>query len=249
MEIGDILTTVRGRKIVVEDVVNRLKNQGTFRAVIYQLIESNIIALKCAELDIDLDEEEFFRLREEKKCIMGLSDPLVFQKHLKMNGITYDSFNGYLRTEILREKLKPIIVTEEDIAEFFDDQGDRYSTASIARIVCKTKKKIQGILKEMRADGSDFVVMARKFSLEKNAKFAGGFLGDIRKGTLLPEIEERIFSATPDELIGPISESGFWTLYKVYAVNNAELTDSLRKFIVDQLFSDWFRHEVNTVLA
>ena len=78
-----------------------------------------------------------------------------------------------------------------------------------------------------------------KLSDTTNAKFAGGYLGNVRRGMMLPNIEEAVFSASQDDVVGPFSESGLWTLYKICAVHDSEPGAGLRDWVRNQMFNDW----------
>ena len=91
---------------------------------------------------------------------------------------------------------------------------------AIARIVCRTEQEIQNKLAEACGNNSDYFDLARKLSIQTNAKFVGAYLGDVRRAMMLPDIEEAVSSASQDDVVGPFSESVLLTLYKTCAVHD-----------------------------
>ena len=66
---------------------------------------------------------------------------------------------------------------------------------------------------------------------------------------LNPDIEKYLFSAAPNELVGPILQDGRWALYRVDDVQEPEYTEQLREQIAERLFVDWLENEVRVVPA
>jgi hypothetical protein len=249
MEMDSLITTVQGKPITVQDVVVYLKNKGLFRAAVYELIEKHFVEIICENLDIKLSDEDYYRLRERKKEMMGLGDPITFNEYLNKNGVKYEEFNSFIMTSILKDLLRDQVIPNQQVDEYMEKNRINLLAVSLARIVCRRKEEIEKIKEEILPDSSNFFDLAREYSLEDNAKFTGGYLGDIRRGMMIPDVEAAVFAATRDQVVGPLSEAGFWTLYKVCAVYNTEPTEVLRYKVRDQLFNDWLRREVNAVLA
>ncbi len=249
MKMDDVLTTVHGREITVEHVLARLKANGVFRRTIYELIEYHVVNLKLAELGIEVGDEEFLRRREQKKLMMGLSDPIALKNYKTTNGLNGESLDAYIEHLMKRDILREIVVTDEMISSAFDRERDRFSTATLSRIVCGSKKEAKKAVREAQGSVADFPSLAKEFSNDKQACYNGGYLGEIRRGVLPGDIESEIFASAPDSVVGPYQEGGHWTVYKVCAVHEPELNANLRAFLVDQIFNEWLRHQVNTVLA
>jgi hypothetical protein len=249
MQMDSLITTVQGRPITVQDVVIYLKNKGVFRAAVYELIEKHFVEIICDNVGISVSDEEYYRLRESKKQMMGLADPIVFNEYLNKHGVKYEEFNSFIMTSIQKDLLRDHVITEQQVDEYIEHNTLNLRAVSLARIVCRTKDDIENIKEHILPDSSNFADLAREHSIEMNAKYTGGYLGDVRRGMMIPEVEAAVFAATRDQVVGPFSESGFWTLYKVYVVHNTATTAAVRYKVRDQLFNDWLRREVNAVLA
>ncbi len=249
MEMSDILTTVRGREVRVEDVVVQLKVNGIFRRTIYEIIENYVVDAKFENMDIKLEDEEYFRRREEKKAMLGLADPISQKTYMEMNGLTPENIEAYFRFLIRKDILKEVLFTEERLNNAFNDGKADFATVSLARIVTAQHGEAEQVMEKANGIKVDFADLARKHSVERNTKFAGGYLGEIRRGVLPQAVEKAVFAAMAGELLGPFEEAGLWTVYKVLAVNEAELTASVRNYLHDKIFKEWLRSEVNTVVA
>lgn len=245
----NVLTTVRGTPIHTRDVLAHLKIQGLFRSAICELIEENVVLLKCGDAGIELDEDEFQRFRERQRAMVGLDDPVKFQAYLRMNGVTYDQWSRRARIAALRSRLKEKVVTEAMVADYYRRHRDRFTSVSVARIVCRGRDEAMAVDDLVRQPCVDFVQAAREHSVETSTRVSGGYIGILRKGLLPANIEEVVFAAGDGQVVGPFPENDLWSIYKVYSRNETELTDAMKTVIKDQIFSEWMRHEVQTVPA
>lgn len=249
MNMDDVLTTVRGQKILVSDVVTRLKANGVFRRTIYELIEQYVIDLACEGAGLTVEDEDFLRRRERKKMMMGLSDPLALNTYMKANGLTYDAMESYLHHAVMRDVLKESLVTEDLTVATFKRRERDFASVKLARIVVSSRKEADKLLRAARTSTCDFGELARDASAEGSTRFTNGYLGEVRRGMLPTEVDAAVFAAVPGDVVGPFQESGLWSLYKICDIHRPELTDSLRAYLHDQIFDEWLRHQVNTVLA
>lgn len=244
MEMQDVLTTVNGAPITVGEVTVQLKVNGTFRNAIYQLIEARVITAKSQELNIQISEREFYEYADTKRRLLGLLNAIDMNRYCKWHGILMDQWNDAVRLELLRKKLKEKIITDADVIQFFGEHKNDFVMAYVSRIVCAEQASAHQAKERIVAHREDFATVARKISMEKNTRIAGGFLGGIKPGTLPKPIEQEIFAAPPDSVLGPYEQSGYWVLYRVEEINTPALNETLRQQICDHLFGKWLQKEV-----
>lgn len=244
MEMQDVLTTVNGGPITVADVTVHLKVNGTFRNAIYQLIEARVIAAKSHELNIQISEREFYEYADTKRRLFGLLNAIDMNRYCKWHGVLMDQWNEAVRLELVRKKLKEKIITDANVIEFFGEHKDDFVMAYVSRIVCAEQMEVYQAKEQIVAHREDFAAVARRISMEKNTRIAGGYLGGIKPGTLPKLIEQEIFSAQPDSVLGPYEQSGYWVLYRVEELSNPTLNETLKQQICDHLFGKWLQKEV-----
>lgn len=249
MEMQDTLTTVAGEPITVADVITHLKCNGTFRNAIYHVIEKKVILQKCNELGITLTDHELHTHAEIKRRMLGLTNAVDLNQYCRWHGIVMEQWNETVWQELLRQKLQNTIISAEDVEVFFKEHKNDYIMASVSRIVCADQTAIQRAKERVYLQGEDFAAVARKVSLEKNTRIAGGYLGCIKYGTLPQTINQAVFSAKPGTVQGPFEQSGYWVLYRTEDHRNTELDESLRKNIKNRLFNQWLHRAVLSAKA
>lgn len=241
MEMQDILTTVGGEPITVADVIVHLKGNGTFRTAIYQLIEARVIIHKCKELGIEVSDHEFHAHAEKKRRLLGLANVIDLNRFCRSHGIVLDQWHNIVQQELLRHKLRDRIVSLKNVKTYFNEHKNEFVTASVSRLVCPDCEAAQQAKQRITVQGKDFATVARKVSLEKNTRIAGGYLGSVKYGTLPHSINTAVFSAEPGSVLGPFEQSGYWVLYRLEERRNTELDETLQKNIANRLFNQWLQ--------
>ena len=249
MLLDAVVTTVKGEAIRVGDVLAHIKLKGLFRNAIYELIEQRVLRQRLKEFGLAVSEEEVERRAQLNRAALGIDTPAYFEKYLHFYGVTAEQWYDSVRTEVICDTLKVYLVTPRKITEYYRRDPLRFASVSIARIVCRAREEAERVLAAVKDNQKDFVELARCFSADESTRLSGGYIGNVKRGMLPPEVDQQAFEAADNSVIGPFRENSLWTVYKVYAVNVPKLTDALKNVIRDQIFSEWLREQVCTVPA
>ena len=153
----------------------------------------------------------------------------------KMLGQSIKSFRSEfwfeMKDKIVSEKyqqkmLAKIIATKEDVFSFYKTYKDSLPVfpleAKIRHILIKTepsdniKKEAVNLLKEIKNRillGESFGYLAQSFSMDPGSKKNGGELGWVKRGSLLKNFEERVFTIKTNTISDPVeTEVGYHIL-------------------------------------
>jgi parvulin-like peptidyl-prolyl isomerase len=249
MQVDSVVTTVRGAQIRVGDVITQLKIKGIFRSTIYELIEQKVIDQSLQKLGIIVPEDEIAGKAMKLRLSLGIADDLLFRKYLKFYGISADQWSQHNRNLAKLEYLKQCLFSTRKVTESFRGDPLRFASVSVARIVSRTRSDADQVMKVIDLAEKDFVELALLYSADESTRLSGGYIGNVKRGILTPLVEDEAFESVNNQVIGPFSENGLWTIYKIYSVNVPKLTDALKDVIRDQLFREWLREQVCTVPA
>lgn len=249
MKMSDVLTTVNGKPISVQDVVDHLKVSGVFRSSIYKLIENEVVNAKARELGVVVTEEETDAHCDHRRRMMGLSGSQEISQFCRMHGVRWEHWKTASTLELLRQKVKGALITDSVIKEFFQQHQDALKMVCLSRIVCKDRETAEQVLATLQRGEADFSTLARRHSEEHHTRIAGGYVGCFKRGMLPGEVEPELFKAGLKQVIGPLSHAGSWSLYQVQEIFQAELNAATRSHIADKLFAEWLRRAVFTVKA
>jgi peptidyl-prolyl cis-trans isomerase C len=113
---------------------------------------------------------------------------------------------------LLKKKLTSSAnLTDENLQKFYDANKEKFRKEreiSTRHIILKSEEEAKQV-KEKLAAGEDFSELAKRYSVDPNAKVTGGEVGFHPKGTLLPEYEAAAFKLTKVGQISPITKTQF----------------------------------------
>ena len=88
-------------------------------------------------------------------------------------------------------------------------------------------------------DGGDWTALAAEYSDDPGSKEAGGELGVVSKGQMVPEFDESVFSLAKDEISQPIKTS-----YGYHIIQVTEITEA-KQYTLDEVKEDITSNLVN----
>ena len=136
---------------------------------------------------------------------------------------------------------------DADVQAYYDNNLDRYTEEvdlRVSHILLRTQDKeladvqaqAASIAAEAR-DGADFAELARRYSEDEGTRDAGGDLGRITRGQMVPEFEGAAFALEQDEVSDPVT-----SMFGVHVIKATEKSggtmqtlDEVRDGIVDLL--------------
>lgn len=136
---------------------------------------------------------------------------------------------------------------EAEVRAYYDNNLDRYTEEVNLRVshillrtqdqdVAEVQARAESIAAEAR-DGADFAELARRHSEDEGTRDAGGDLGPIARGQMVPEFEGAAFALEQDEISDPVT-----SMFGVHVIKATEKTggttqtlDDVRDSIVDLL--------------
>ncbi|OPY68877.1 MAG: putative peptidyl-prolyl cis-trans isomerase Cbf2 precursor [Syntrophorhabdus sp. PtaU1.Bin050] len=179
-----VLATIDGDKITLQEFNKELDKipmnmkmlvatESGKRNYLDRLIIKKLLLKEAGKAKVESDKEFQDRLADIK-------EQLLIEQVLKKK-ITADARQS-----------------DEDLKKYYEEHKEEFKKdreINTRHILVKTEeeaKQIQGKLKS----GEDFVELAKKYSIDPNAKASGGDIGSHPKGTLLPEYENAAFQLT-----------------------------------------------------
>ena len=137
--------------------------------------------------------------------------------------------------------------SDADVQAYYDNNLDRYTEEvdlRVSHILLRTQDaeladvqaQAESIAAEARS-GADFAELARRYSEDEGTREAGGDLGRITRGQMVPEFEGAAFALEQDEVSDPVT-----SMFGVHVIKATEKTggatqtlDDVRDSIVDML--------------
>lgn len=137
-----------------------------------------------------------------------------YQAALKKYGITEAELLAEVELNLIVQRLaaKDVKVTDEEVAKYFEEHKDEYSTPAKVRarhILLQTEAEAKDVLAQLQS-GADFAELAKKYSIDTGSKDNGGELGFFTEDQVVPEFGNAAFALKVGETSGIVqSQYGF----------------------------------------
>jgi peptidyl-prolyl cis-trans isomerase SurA len=194
----------------------------TRRRVLDDLVNEKIALEKVRELGIQVTSREVDAAIERIKQTNQLTHEDLIAS-LKKNGMSYEDYQGKIKSDLERAKLinlevkSKIIITEEKIAAYYDAHIDQFSSVErvhLAAIFLKQEKTADQeealtlfrkgeLLRSRIKNGEDFAEIAKRTSQGPGAR-EGGDLGFFETSALDPELIKIVEGMSPGDVSAPI---------------------------------------------
>lgn len=197
-----------------------------------EAIESKILLREALLLGVQVTSEEVDASIEQFRRELGSNE--AFMKALEDAGETLSDFRERQRKRLLagrmyygklRDLEKQVIVTEEDVAKYYEGRRSDFERPEEVRVRqifliarseedrAKARARLE-LLREEIAAGADFAELAKAHSQAPGAE-EGGIIGWLRRGDLVPELESAAFGLQKGEVSEVIESSNGLHLLKV----------------------------------
>lgn len=142
----------------------------------------------------------------------------------------------------MRETLKDVGVTEEELKAFYDQNQQQFQkgeTVNAKHILTDSEETCKEILESITSGKKTFEDAAKEFSTCPS-KERGGDLGEFGKGQMVKEFEDAAFAAEIGQVVGPVQTQFGYHLIKVEKKNEAtvvafeQIKENLRTNLLQQ---------------
>lgn len=170
--------------------------------ILEKMVLHKIISQDSESMDISISDTEINESLEESIDSVGGKDE--FEEFLEMNQIPRDYFEESLKRELLMDKhknsfLDNVSIETKEAEDYYYENKEQLIVVRANRILIDTEDKGREILKRLES-GEEFSAIATVESLDNISAAKGGDLGYFAKGSLNPELEEKIFALDVGEI-------------------------------------------------
>lgn len=265
-EVGPLMNSLRSS--VSSDAEFQAQMEQALDDVLDQAIEGKILYKEALLLGAQIDE----RVIDDKvKEIQGQYDSYdAFLKVLNDAGETMSDFRQQVRKQILaislamskrKEFEQQAVITETDMRQYYQDHMDEFSRperAQVRRIFltadagdnagrAKVKAQLEALRDEVR-QGASFADLAKAHSKGPAAE-EGGLIGWVKRGDLVPVLEDAVFAANEGEMTEIVETEFGLTLLLIetreeagtadYEEMRTEIEPLLRFKYAEQRYKKW----------
>ncbi|MDA0158976.1 peptidyl-prolyl cis-trans isomerase [Solirubrobacter ginsenosidimutans] len=152
-----------------------------------------------------------------------------YKKFLQTSGQTEPQLLKRIKVELLSNKIRDKVikgkgtVSDAAIADFYNKNKAQFAQPEKRdlRVVLTKDKATADKARAALDSGDSWATVAKKYSIDDTSKAAGGKLPAQAKGTLDKELDTAVFSASKNELEGPIKTQYGYYVFAVTAITAA----------------------------
>lgn len=241
-----------------DELVKKLEEAR--QGVIEQLIEDKLVLSEAKRLNIEVDERDVEEKLEEIKRRFNSTEE--FETAIRSQNLTVKDLKTRYKEQLMGRKLinekvgSKIIISPIEIQDYYNAHINSYVQSEelgLRNILIRPKKGLEvqqalnlakDILKRIR-EGGDFEALAKEYSEGPNAK-EGGLMGYVKKGDLLPEIENVVFNMKAGDISDVIQTSLGYHIFKVEEKKERRTFDlsEVRHDVEDAIFREKIKGKV-----
>ncbi len=236
-----VIATINDEQITADDFVKFLKFSDKFNNLLEDLISEKLAVHEAKKQGISVSEQEVQARVDDFRRINGLhraKDTIEFIEGLSMS---VDDFGRFIEETVYSDIMNAKVKTPEAVDEYFKLHSPKFESVELYHMLLGSEGITREILALLEDDPDMFSELARQHSMDKETAEKGGSLGQVFRGSLVDEIESKVFSARDGDLIGPFSydEGLTFEIFYMKSKYPAKRDVSAVKQIHKQLFEDW----------
>ncbi len=219
--------------------------QKLHKDMLEKMVEFTLIEQEAERLNIKVSDAELQASIERILNKDDVSEEELIASLLKEK-ITFEEYKNDLRSQILQPKLinrvirSNVIITNEEIKEYYDQHEDEYSGSKkyyLRNILTNGSEEIEKA-KQFLDQGQDFKEVARLHSMAPNAS-SGGDLGAFELDVFAEEIKKNILLLEKGQYTDAILTDGGFQIFFLENIETAIGTtlEQAKDAIVRKLFS------------
>ncbi|MBI5043451.1 MAG: peptidylprolyl isomerase [Nitrospirae bacterium] len=252
------------RKQIMEDFSGveqeRLLNKLT-RDILNRMIEKKLQLQVARQMNITVSKAEVDAALDDIKVKNAFPDDETFKRALAAENMTLEQYKKELTEQLMimrlvtKEVRSNVVISEEEIKRYYEEKKKDYTIPEEVKLrIIFFKgdngiKKSEDVLGQIKK-GADFADMAKKYSEDPTAK-DGGDIGFVKKGHMLPAIENAAFSLKKGEVSNVIkADAGYYIIkiedkkepqYIPIEKVREEIEKSLYEQKANALYDEWLR--------
>src|SRR4051812_9222518 len=201
---------------------------GLKQQVMQFLISSQWIQGEAAAQKVTVTDKEVEKQFDTTKK-QSFPKEADFAKFLKTSGMTLEDIKFRVKLDALSNKLREKITKGKD--KVSDTQISDYYGKNKARFAQPERRDLRIVLTKSQAKaaeakaklqgGASFKDIAKKYSIDQASKNQGGVLLAVAKGQQEKALDDAVFNANKDVLVGPVKTQFGWYVFKVTKVTPA----------------------------
>lgn len=233
--------TIDKEQLSAEDVINYLKFSSEFESIAAKIINDKLLVQAAQAHGLTPNDSELQQVADDFRRFAGLHRAKDTQEWLEGMNVTVDDFEAFLKDLVMKTKMLEELTSEEKIKEYFSQHSPDFDTADIKHILLDNEDKANEVKALLEEDPGAFDELVVEHSIDEETKYLQGRMMHIRRGTLAPELEAKVFNAKAGDIIGPIKfgDEDFFEVIYIVAISPAVMNEAIEDEVGEAIRDKW----------
>jgi foldase protein PrsA len=170
-------------------------------------------------------DDELNKIKEQQfGCKPDETDCKAFDDFLKQSGFTLDEARDRVRLQLVSDRIQQAVlpdepsISDDEIKTFYEEnlaQFEQPETRDVRVILTKTEEEANQAKQALGSapDAKAWETVAKKFSIDEATKSTGGLRSAVVQGQSEPALDDQIFRAETNTVVGPFKgDAGFYVI-------------------------------------
>jgi parvulin-like peptidyl-prolyl isomerase len=179
-----------------------------------KIINSLLLAQQARRMGISVSPQEVDNAVLNIAKANGIDDLETFKKKLEDSGISYSKLKEFLARDMLANRLLHLYMREKASKGIIEGTKENVKTVRLI-FISKNRPDYQEVLSKLdkELNKNNFSEFASKYSDDRFTAENKGLIGEIKKGDLVKELEEAIFSHKAGDIFKVEANEGVYFIY------------------------------------
>jgi parvulin-like peptidyl-prolyl isomerase len=179
-----------------------------------KIINSLLLAQQARRMGISVSPQEVDNAVLNIAKANGINDLETFKKKLEDSGISYSKLKEFLARDMLANRLLHLYMREKASKGIIEGTKENVKTVRLI-FISKNRPDYQEVLSKLdkELNKNNFSEFASKYSDDKFTAENKGLIGEIKKGDLVKELDEAIFSHKAGDIFKVEINEGTYFIY------------------------------------
>jgi parvulin-like peptidyl-prolyl isomerase len=227
-------------EITSEDIITQLKISQMLPAIKEQILIARIVKNEAEQAGIKVEVNELQEAADTFRLKNKLIGAKITQKWLDIHQLSLDDFENIIHFQLTNDRLKQKILTDKVEKYFYQNKLD-FDRVALYEVVLQNKELATELYYAVREGEIKFQDVASKYIEDIELKRKGGYLGQIQRKDLNPELLSVFSTPNPPQVIKPITTAKGHHFLWIEEVIPAELTEEIGQEIQIKLFLEFLR--------
>ncbi|MEN8189878.1 MAG: peptidylprolyl isomerase [Thermodesulfobacteriota bacterium] len=241
--------TIDNVQLTAQDVINFLKFNNEFEEIANRIISDKLTVLAAGQRGISVSDEELQGGADDFRRFAGMHRAKDTEEWMKEMNVSVDDFESFIKDLLLKNKMMLDITSDEAINDYFRLHSPKFEAVDLKHIVIAGKDKANEIFALLEDDEDMFDELVIEHSIDEDTRFTQGRMMNVRRGTLGPDLEAKVFNASKDDLVGPVQlgDEDFFEIVQVLKFHPAELDEDIKMEVSKAIHEEWLADRAKDV--